>query len=84
MTDTHGYTVRELARRYRVSEDRVRRWIALGQLRAINRRDCRAARPSWVVMPEALADFEKARSATPPPKPARRLKKAVKVDYYPD
>lgn len=79
-----GYTVADLARRYRVSPDRVRAWIASGVLRAINRRDIRSARPSWVIPPEALADFEKARSATPPPKPTRRRKKTNQVDYYPD
>jgi Holliday junction DNA helicase RuvB len=37
----------EVARRYRVGEDRVRGWIARGELRAVNRGDLRAARPRW-------------------------------------
>jgi transposase len=79
-----GLTVRDVARRYRVSEDRVRGWIRRGELHAINRRDIRAGRPSWVVTAEALGDFERGRSATPPPKPARRKKRIKQIDYCPD
>jgi transposase len=79
-----GLTVRDIARRYRVGEDRVRGWITRGELRAVNRRDIRSGRPSWVVMPEALAKFEKGRQAVTPPKPARRKKKSALIDYYPD
>lgn len=79
-----GLTVADIARRYRVSEDRVRGWIARGELRAINRRDICSGRPSWVIPPEALADFERGRAATPPPKPARRKKRTNLVDFYPD
>jgi hypothetical protein len=80
-----GLTVRDLARRYRVSEDRVRGWIVRGELRAINRRDTRCGRPSWVIPPEALSDFERGRQAATPdaPKPKRR-KKAILTDFYPD
>jgi excisionase family DNA binding protein len=66
-----GYTTREIAARYRVSEDRVRRWIARGELRAINRRDSRAGRPSWVIPPEALAEFERGRQAASADAPKR-------------
>ena len=79
-----GLTVRDVARRYRVGEDKVRGWIARGELRAVNRRDTRAGRPSWVIPPEALTDFERDRSATPPPKLARRKKRTHQVDFYPD
>jgi hypothetical protein len=81
---TSGYTVADLARRYRVSEDRVRGWIARGELRAFNRRDDRAGRPAYVVTPEALAAFECARSVSPPPKPARRKRRTSVVDYFPN
>jgi transposase len=83
-TRTAGYTVADLARRYRVSEDRVRGWIARGEMRAINRRDTRSGRPSWVVTREALTEFESSRQATPPPKPPRRKKRTVAIDFYPD
>lgn len=81
-----GLTVPEIACRYRVSEDRVRGWIRRGELRAINRRDVRCGRPSWVVPPEALANFERGRQAATPdaPKPTRRRKQTNIVDFYPD
>jgi hypothetical protein len=80
----YGLTVADVARRYRVSPERVRRWIANGAILAINRRDTRTGRPSWVITPEALADFERGRAATPPPKQVRRKKRTSLVDYYPD
>lgn len=79
-----GLTVADVARRYRVSPDRVRAWIARGELRALNTRDVRNGRPRWLIPPEALADFERGRVAlAPPPKPPRRKPVAPK-DYYPD
>jgi hypothetical protein len=79
-----GYTVADLARRYRVSEDRVRGWIDRGELRAVNRRDAGAGRPAWVVTPEALADFERGRAPITAPKPQRRRRRPEVRDYYPD
>ncbi|HWG41343.1 MAG TPA: helix-turn-helix domain-containing protein [Gemmataceae bacterium] len=81
---TAGLTVREIARRYRVSPDKVRGWIVAGQLRAVNRRDARCGRPSWVIMPEALHDFERGRTVTATTKPVKRRKRTKMVDYYPD
>jgi hypothetical protein len=79
-----GLTTRDVARRYRVSEDRVRRWIKAGELKAINTSDP-LCRPRWVVPPEALADFERSRTGGPPPKqPQRRRRLAAPVDYFPD
>jgi transposase len=78
-----GMTVRDVARRYRVGKGRVRAWISRGELRAVNRRDIRSGRPSWVVPPEALAEFESGRAAAVRPKPQRRRKKTAAVDYYP-
>jgi excisionase family DNA binding protein len=84
MTPTsRGLTVAEVARRFRVSPDRVRAWIKRGELAAINTRDVRSGRPRFVILPEALAAFEQGRSVAPPPKPRRR-KKTGMVDYYPD
>lgn len=79
-----GLTVADVAARYRVSPDRVRGWIARGELAALNTRDVRAGRPRFVVTPEALAAFERSRAVAPLPKPTRRKKKIVQVDYYPD
>lgn len=80
---TSGLTTRDIARRYRVGEDKVRSWIRRGELAAINTADVRSAKPRFVVTAEALAAFERARSAAPPPKTARRKKRSVLVDYYP-
>jgi hypothetical protein len=83
LTALAGLTVAEVARRYRVSPDKVRTWINNGTLRAVNRRDICSGRPSWVIPPEALVDFERARAAAPPTKPARRKKRTSSVDYFP-
>jgi hypothetical protein len=79
-----GLTVRDVARRYRVGEDKVRAWITRGELAAINTAAALCGRPRYVILPDALAAFERRRSAAPPPKPTRRRKRSVAVDYYPD
>ena len=80
----HGLTVSDIAARYRVSAERVRGWIASGQLRALNRRE-RGKRPSFVVLPGDLITFERSRTISPPAAtPARRKKQIKLVDYYPD
>lgn len=80
-----GLTVPQLAKRFRVSEDKVRSWIKRGELSAINTADRRCARPRFVVTAEALAVFERGRQAATPnaPKPRRR-KKTNEIDFYPD
>lgn len=80
----HGYTVTEIAKRLRVGEEKVRAWITSGKLRAINTADVNERKPRYVVLPEALAEFERGRCVTPPPKPARRKRKAFVKDYFPD
>lgn len=80
-----GLTVADVARRYRVGEDKVRGWIRRGELSAINTSDRRCGRPRFVVTIDALAAFEKGRQAATPnaPKPKRR-KKTNQIDFYPD
>jgi excisionase family DNA binding protein len=81
-----GSTVRDIARRYRVGEDTVRRWIRSGELAAINTARVRCGKPRFVVTPEALEKFERARQAettTPNLAPRRRLTTGL-IDYYPD
>ena len=49
-----GLTVADVARRYRVGEDKVRGWIARGELRAVNTATVLCGRPRWVISPDAL------------------------------
>jgi len=77
-------TVRDLARRYRVGPDKVRGWIARGEIRAINTATALCGRPRWVVIPDALAVFERRRASGPPLVPKRKPRKTIAVDYYPD
>jgi hypothetical protein len=79
-----GLTVQEFARRYRVGEDKVRAWINRGELKAINTAAVLCGKPRWVIPPEALVEFEKARRGGPAPKPQRqRRRRSDEVDYFP-
>jgi excisionase family DNA binding protein len=77
-----GYTPNELARLLRVSPDRVRAWIARGELEAVNIA-APGSRPRWVILPDQLDAFRQGRRPTPPPRPVTRLKRTAQVDYYP-
>jgi transposase len=79
-----GLTVAEVAARYRVGEDKVRGWIARGELFAINTAAVLCGKPRWVILPDALAAFEKRRAGGPTPKPPCRRRQNGAVDYYPD
>jgi hypothetical protein len=78
-----GVTPRELARILRVSPDRVRGWIASGELGAVNTARTRCGKPRFVVLPHHLAEWERRRQTGPPPKPTRRRKQSGIVDYFP-
>jgi excisionase family DNA binding protein len=78
-----GLTVAEVARRYRVSPDKVRMWIKRGELSAINTAAVRCARPRFVVPPEALREFERKRAAAPPQKPPRPRRQRAAIDFFP-
>jgi excisionase family DNA binding protein len=78
-----GLTVREVARRYRVGEDKVRAWIRRGELRAINTAAVLCGRPRWVIPAEALSEFERQRAGGPPPTAPRRRRRQQAIDYYP-
>jgi excisionase family DNA binding protein len=81
----HGLTPREVARLLRVSPDRVRSWIASGELGAIDTATARCGKPRFVVLPQHLDDFERHRRVSPPPKPIRRRRRQPgTIDFYPD
>jgi hypothetical protein len=81
----YGLTLREVARRYRVSPDKVRTWIRRGDLKAVNTAMFLCGKPRWVVLPEALAVFERVRASGPPPKTPRRKKDPPGyIDFFPD
>lgn len=79
-----GLTVDDMAKRYRVGPDKVRGWIARGELKAINTAAALCGRPRWVITPDALAAFENRRLGGPLPKPLRRRRRQEAIDYYPD
>jgi hypothetical protein len=79
-----GYTTADIARRFRVSEDRVRGWISRGELFAINTSDARCKRPRYVVPPDALERFERGRAAAQPKPAPRRRHKPAMIDFFPD
>jgi transposase len=80
-----GHTPRELAKLLRVSADRVRGWIARGELGALNTAAALCGRPRYVVLPHHLAEFEqRRRAANVPTPPRRRRRQPGHVDYYPD
>src|SRR5262249_8158842 len=78
-----GWTVADLAKRYRVGKDRIRTWIKRGELAAINTSLAKCGRPRFVVTDDALAAFERGHTAAQPPRPERR-KRTQMIDYYPD
>jgi hypothetical protein len=81
---TRGYTPNDLARLLRVIADRVRAWIAAGELGAVNTASARCGKPRYVILPHHLTEFERVRSASPAPKATRRKRRTCAVDYYPD
>jgi excisionase family DNA binding protein len=79
-----GYTVKDVARRYRVSPDKVRAWIARGELRAVNT-STRSGGKRWVITVESLEEFERRRDGSPLPRPRRqRRRESEEIDYFPN
>src|SRR5438034_8430828 len=80
-----GLTVRDVARRFRVGADKIRAWIANGELAAINTATVMCARPRWIVTADALAAFERRRAGGALAKPTRRRRRQLaNVDFFPD
>jgi hypothetical protein len=83
-TPARGFTTGDLARRLRVSEDKIRSWIRIGQLEAINVASTLSGKPRYVVTPEGLAGFEQSRRIAPPAKSKRKPRRTTEVDHFPD
>jgi transposase len=85
VTSGAGLTVRDVAKRYRVSPDKVRGWIKCGELPAINTSTTRCGKPRFVILPKGLEQFEHGRQAGPAANPPKRRKRhSAMVDFYPD
>jgi transposase len=68
----------QIAKRYRVSPEKVLGWIRRGELRAINiAMNPHGKCPRWIITPESLADFEQARSSRPAPRPLSRTRRSA-------
>jgi hypothetical protein len=79
-----GLTPTEVARMLRVRPDRVRAWIASGDLAAVNTAPHRCGRPRYVVLPHQLDDFTRRRAAAVPTRVTRRRTRTCLVDYFAD
>lgn len=79
-----GYTVADLARRWRIGEDKVRAFLRRGELIGVNLAANLSARPQWRITPESVELFERRRTSAPPPRPPRRKRQPPGwVDYFP-
>ena len=67
----------ELAARYGCNASKVRGWIRDGELAAIDLATRGSSKPRYKISPEAIAEFERRRSATPRPRPIRRRRPAA-------
>ena len=65
----------EVARRYRISPEKVVGWIRSGELRAIDVSARSSSRPRYRIDPDDLAAFEERRRVVPAPEPGRRRRK---------
>jgi excisionase family DNA binding protein len=78
------FSVRDICERYGVTEHTVLGWIRTGQLRAVNvGRSPGARKPRWRIPESAIAEFEAARTPTPPAPQTRRGKRSAEViEFY--
>lgn len=86
MTDAvHGFSVSDLCRRWKVGPDKIRAFLARGELIGVNLATTLSARPQWRITPESVEVFERRRSSAPPPTPQRKSRRRSHlVDFYPD
>jgi excisionase family DNA binding protein len=60
-----------------VNADKIRAWIASGELKATNVALRRSSHPRWRIAEADLEDFKLARSAQPARQPVRRPKRVL-------
>lgn len=75
MADDPALTPPQLAKRYGCKPEKILAWIRSGELQALNLATTRGGRPRWRITPEAIAAFERSRTATPPPPVVRRRRR---------
>jgi hypothetical protein len=78
------YTVRDLARRWRIGEDKIRGFLRRGELVGVNVATNLCGKPQWRIPAESVERFERRRSSAPAPDPPQRRRRRTVVDYYPD
>jgi hypothetical protein len=79
----HGFSIRELCRRWRCGQAKVREFIRRGELLALNIAADPGAKPQWRVVAAELERFEQRRSSAPTPKATRKRRPQV-IDYFPE
>jgi excisionase family DNA binding protein len=74
----------QIAKRLNVSPDKVRGWIAKGELNATNVATGKGGRPRYRVSETDLADFQKKRQPSKPsaPAPRRRKKDPHVIEFF--
>jgi hypothetical protein len=81
MTRPLFITPPELAARYGVKPAKIISAIRRGELRALDLAERGSSRPRFRISPEAIADFERRRSAAPLPRPIRRRRPAAIKEF---
>jgi hypothetical protein len=72
----------EYGRRIGVHRDRIIAFIRRGELRAIDVSEPGTSRPRYRISPEAIAEFERRRSAVALPKPIRRRRHPTIKSFF--
>jgi hypothetical protein len=78
-----GFSVADLCRRWKVGPDKIHGFLRRGELIGVNLASSVSAKPQWRITPESVEEFEKRRSSRPLPKPARRRRPQVAIDFFP-
>lgn len=75
-------TPNQLAHRLAIKPSKVLKWIADGELKAVNLAERRGGRPRWKILPEYLEEFLASRASTPPPVVRRQRRRPKPVKEY--